>query len=94
MSPIKKAKGSFVILNEKGLHTRPSTEIVKCASQFKSEIHFSYREEIADAKSILGILTMAAGRGGKISMEAVGEDAQEALSALEDLASRRFNMVC
>ena len=90
---MKKVKGSFVIENDKGLHTRPSTEIVKCASRYHSEIHLTYRDFIVNAKSILGILMMAASRGEKIMVEAVGDDAEEALQALLDLASRRFNMV-
>ena len=93
MKAIVKAKGSFVVENDKGLHTRPSTEIVKCASRFTSEIHLCYREFVVNAKSILGILMMAAARGGRVTVEAVGEDAEEALQALLDLASRRFNMV-
>ena len=90
---IHKVKGSFTILNEKGLHTRPSTEIVKCASNYKSEIHLRYDDFVVNAKSILGILMLAASEGGKISVEAVGNDAEEAVGALIALAGRHFNMV-
>ena len=93
MKKIRKALGAFVVLNDQGLHTRPSTEIVKCASKYHSEIHLRYRDFVVNAKSILGILMMAAVRGGKISVEVVGEDAEEALSALLALADRRFNMM-
>jgi len=90
---MKAVKGRFTVLNEKGLHARPSTEIVKCASQYNSEIHLFYSDFIVNAKSILGILMMAAARGGQVTVEAVGDDAEEALCALVDLAKRRFNMV-
>lgn len=87
-----KVKGMFVVLNDKGLHTRPSTELVKCAANFGSQIHLSYRNYVVNAKSILGILMLAAERGAKISIEAVGEDAEEALSALLRLAQNKFNI--
>jgi phosphocarrier protein HPr len=88
----KKAKGVFTVLNDKGLHTRPSTEIVKCAAHFHSQIHLSYRDFVVNAKSILGILMMAAGCGSKIKVEAVGDDAEEALAALLALAKKRFHV--
>ncbi len=83
--------GSFVVLNDKGLHTRPSTELVKCASGFRSAVFISYRNDEVNAKSLLGILMFAAERGSKIRIRAVGEDAAGAVLALEELASRRFN---
>jgi phosphocarrier protein len=84
-------KASFVVLNDKGLHTRPSTELVKCAARFSSQIHLSYREYVVNAKSLLGILMLAAERGAKIGVEAVGVDAAAAVDALLKLALNRFN---
>lgn len=88
----KKVKGKFVVQNDKGLHTRPSTELVKCASSFNCQIHLSYRNYVVNAKSLLGILMLAAEKGARIKIEAVGEDAGEAISALEKLALLRFNI--
>ena len=90
-NPVRK-KANFVVLNDKGLHTRPSTELVKCASAFNSQIHLSYRNYVVNAKSLLGILMLAAEKGSKISIEAVGDDAEEAIIALQKLAQRRFNI--
>ncbi len=87
-----KVKGFFTVKNDRGLHTRPATEIVKCASTFKSDIQLIYQKNQVNAKSILGILMLAAGKGAKIKIEATGEDAQEALSALIDLATANFNI--
>ena len=56
----QKAKAVFVVLNDKGLHTRPSTELVKCAANFNAQIHLSYRNYVVNAKSLLGILMLAA----------------------------------
>jgi phosphocarrier protein len=88
----EKSKGSFVIINEKGLHTRPSTELVKCASSFKAQIRLTCVEETVNAKSLLGILMLAAPRGSKIDIEATGEDAEEAVETILRLAQNKFNI--
>jgi phosphocarrier protein len=88
----QKMKGSFVVLNEKGLHTRPSTELVKCAATFDAQIELSYRDYVVNAKSILGILMLAAEKGAKISIEAEGVDAESAINAIAQLAQHKFNI--
>lgn len=85
-----KSKGLFVILNDRGLHTRPSTEIVKCAAGFKSKIILRYQNTMANAKSLLGVLMLTAVRGAKVKVEAEGEDAKEAVEALLSLAAEQF----
>lgn len=87
-----KAKGIFVVLNDKGLHTRPSTELVKCAAHFSAQVQLSYRDYAVNGKSILGILMLAAERGAKIMVEAVGDDAEQALEAILRLAQNKFNI--
>jgi len=87
-----KVKGRFVVNNDRGLHTRPSTEIVKCATAFKSEVRLNYQKNQVNAKSILGVLMLAAAKGAKITIEAVGEDAEAAVAALIVLASNNFNI--
>ncbi|NNM43980.1 MAG: HPr family phosphocarrier protein [Chlamydiae bacterium] len=87
-----KFKASFVVVNEKGLHTRPSTELVKCATSFKSQVHLIYHDLTVNAKSLLGILMLAAAKGAKIKVEAVGDDAEEAVKSILDLASRKFKI--
>jgi phosphocarrier protein HPr len=84
------AKGFFIVINDKGLHTRPSTELVKCAAGFKSQIHLICQDLVVNAKSLLGILTLAAGRGARIEIEATGEDAQQAVSTIIELALNKF----
>ena len=77
---------------DKGLHTRPSTELVKCAANFAAQIQLSYRNYVVNAKSILGILMLAAERGSKIVVEAVGDDAEQAIGAILRLAQNKFNI--
>ena len=86
------ARGDFTVLNEKGLHTRPSTELVRCAAHFTAEISLSYRDYVVNAKSILGILMLAAEHGAKISVEAIGLDATQAVDAILHLAHDKFNI--
>jgi len=87
-----KAKGNFIVKNEKGLHTRPSTELVKCSSSFNCRINLHYRNNIVNAKSLLGILMLAASKGAKIKIEAYGKDAKRAINAIETLAKNKFNI--
>ena len=92
MQKKSKVKGCFTVANDRGLHTRPSTEIVKCATAFKSEVILAYQENQVNAKSILGVLMLAAAKGAKIRIEAVGVDANEAVSSLITLAHNKFNI--
>lgn len=87
-----KVKKAFVVKNDRGLHTRPSTEIVKCASTFKADVSLTYQKTEVNAKSLLGILMLAAGKGSKIWVSATGSDAKEAVDSLVDLAEHQFNM--
>ncbi len=87
-----KISDSFTILNEKGLHTRPATELVKCTSSFRSQITFSYQTITVNGKSLLGILMLAAARGSKIKIQAEGEDAQDCIDAVLHLAKNKFYM--
>lgn len=88
----EKVKSFFIVRNEKGLHTRPSTELVKCASSFRAQVTLIYQDLTVNAKSLLGILMLAASRGAKIKIEAEGEDAGEAVAGILDLAKNKFNV--
>lgn len=79
-------------MNSKGLHTRPATEIVKCAQTFKSQIHLIYNGSPVNAKFLLGILMLAAPRGSTITIEAEGPDAEKAIDAIIELANNKFNI--
>lgn len=83
-------KGKFKVKNDKGLHSIPSTEIVKCATSFKSQVYLVYQKQAVNAKSLLSILMLAAVKGANIGVEARGEDAEEAVSSIIDLANNKF----
>lgn len=86
------AKGLFIVQNDRGLHTRPATEIVKCVTGFKADVKLTYQKTEANAKSLLGILMLAAAKGAKINIIAQGIDAEKAVASLLELARQNFNI--
>lgn len=86
----KVVKGKFIVNNDRGLHTRPSTELVRCASSFRSQVSLTHQKLAVNAKSLLGVLMLAASKGSKISVEAEGIDAEEAVQSILDLAKKNF----
>lgn len=86
----KTIKSKFVVNNDRGLHTRPCTELVRCASSFRARVTLTYQKQIVNAKSLLSILGLAACKGAKIGIIAEGEDAQDAVEALIGLALNNF----
>jgi phosphocarrier protein HPr len=77
------------IQNKLGLHARPASLFVTEALKYRSQIFISKDEEKLNGKSIIGILMLAAGKDTMITIEAEGDDAEEALDGLEDLVVRR-----
>ncbi|CAM0117064.1 HPr family phosphocarrier protein [Rhabdochlamydiaceae symbiont of Dictyostelium giganteum] len=86
----KKTTDTFIVMNDKGLHTRPSTELVKCATAFKSRVTLRYGGVSVNGKSLLGILMLAAVKGAKVTVEAEGEDSEETVRSILELASNKF----
>ncbi len=68
--------------NKHGLHARPATVFVELAKKFKSDIAIMYDGQEVDGKSIISILTLGLGQGSKITIKAVGKDAQKAAADL------------
>lgn len=85
-----KVKKTFTIKNELGLHARAAGRIVEVANRYKSRIYLERDGRQVDARSLLGILTLACPRGSKIVIRAEGEDAREAIDDFERLIESRF----
>jgi phosphocarrier protein len=79
-----------LVQNQLGLHARPVTLIVKLAKQFASRISFERAGTASDAKSVMALLLLAAGKGTELTITAEGQDAAEAIEALEQLFSDKF----
>ncbi len=80
----------IVIVNALGLHARAAARFVQVASRFTSRIVISRDGRTADGKSILGLLTLVAAQGTRLTISADGDDEREALRVLVDLVARRF----
>jgi phosphocarrier protein len=78
------------IINKLGLHARASAKLSQLAAQYPCEILLSRNGRQINAKSIMGVMMLAAGMGSKVTLETVGDQADEAMSALTDLINNRF----
>ncbi len=81
---------TVTIRNRLGLHARPAGEFVKVASKFNSNVTVSKGELEVNGKSIMGVMTLAAECGSKVTVRADGEDAESAVEALAELLDREF----
>ncbi|HEX5718085.1 MAG TPA: HPr family phosphocarrier protein [Thermoanaerobaculia bacterium] len=79
------------IVNRLGLHARAAAKLVHTAGAFQSRVMISKDGEDVDAKSILGVLLMAAGQGTKITIRCDGKDEEAAMKAVADLIANRFD---
>ena len=79
------------IVNKKGLHARAASKLVQLATKYKSKIQLSRDGQLSDAKSILGVLVLAAHQGSFLTITADGEDEQDAVKSLVDLIDRKFD---
>jgi phosphocarrier protein len=78
------------IVNKLGLHARASAKLTQVASGFKSEVWLSRNGRRVNAKSIMGVMMLAAGKGSSVVLEAEGDDAQAALDAICELIADKF----
>ncbi|HOY87653.1 MAG TPA: HPr family phosphocarrier protein [Methylotenera sp.] len=78
------------IINKLGLHARASTKLTQTASKFASEIWISRNGRRVNAKSIMGVMMLAAAKGSVVTLEANGTDEQTAIQAMTDLIADYF----
>ena len=78
------------IMNKLGLHARPSAKLTQLASSFKSDVFMARNGRRINAKSIMGVMMLAAAKGSTVTLETNGEDEQEAIDALAGLITSGF----
>ncbi len=83
-------KASATISNKLGLHARASAKLTKLAGSFPCEVWLARGERRVNAKSIMGVMMLAAGLGSAVEIEAQGDKAQEAIDALLALINDKF----
>jgi phosphocarrier protein HPr len=81
----------LIIPNKLGLHARAAAKLVQTASRYKSKVELICKGREVNAKSILGVMMLAAGKGTPIKLRATGDDAEEALRGVVDLIERKFD---
>lgn len=78
------------IINKLGLHARASAKLTQLAAKYKSEVWLTRNERRVNAKSIMGVMMLAAGKGATVMLEAEGPDEQECFDAVVALIEARF----
>jgi phosphocarrier protein len=78
------------IVNKLGLHARASAKLTQLASRFQSDVHIARNGRRVNAKSIMGVMMLAAGKGSKVTLETSGPDEEEAMTALSALVADCF----
>lgn len=78
------------IINKLGLHARASAKLTQLAAKFQSEVWMTRERKRVNAKSIMGVMMLAAGKGSTVTLETEGADEQEVMDALVQLIEARF----
>jgi phosphocarrier protein len=83
-------KTNTVVCNKLGLHARASAKLTKMAGSFPCDVWIAKGERRVNAKSIMGVMMLAAGLGSEVTIDTAGDQAQEALDALLALMADKF----
>ena len=78
------------IVNKLGLHARPSAKLTQLAGGFQCEVWMARNGRRVNAKSIMGVMMLAAAKGSKVMIETSGADEEQAMAALADLIAQKF----
>jgi len=78
------------IVNKLGLHARASAKLTQLAAKYRSEVFIARNGRRVNAKSIMGVMMLAAGKGAKVTIDAEGEDAEDCVAALAELIANKF----
>jgi phosphocarrier protein HPr len=85
------ARAEVQIINKLGLHARASAKLTQVASAYACEVWLTRNGRRVNAKSIMGVMMLAAGKGASITIDAEGKDADAALAALQKLIADKFD---
>jgi phosphocarrier protein len=83
----------FTIRNQLGLHARPAAQLTQIAGRYASEVHIAKNGRRVNAKSIMGVMMLAAGPGSVVTVDADGTDAQQAIDAIGKLIDSGFGEI-
>lgn len=81
---------TITIINKLGLHARAASKLVNCANQFESDVFITRKGNRVNAKSIMGVMMLAASQGVELELEINGNDEKDCFEAIISLISNRF----
>lgn len=81
----------ITIINKLGLHARAASKLVNCAGQFESDVFLDKQGNKVNAKSIMGVMMLAASKGTELRLEIDGRDEENCMHAIENLITNRFD---
>lgn len=87
---MNRVEEEFLITNTLGMHLRPAQQFVQTVLKFQCEVHVQKGDHRVNAKSIMGLLTLAAARGARLLVVCEGVDAVDAIAAVRELIARGF----
>ncbi len=87
---MSEARGDFEIINQLGLHARAATKLVQLAAKFPCDVEIAREDQVANAKSVMGVLLLCGSRGTVVEVRAKGEKAEECVKAIGELIANRF----
>jgi phosphocarrier protein len=87
---MSEASGRFTIVNQLGLHARAATKLVQLASKFPCDVEIVREDQVANGKSVMGVLLLCGSIGTVLDVRANGDDAQACVNAIGELIAGRF----
>lgn len=87
---MQEASEELSVINKLGIHARPAAALVQCVLVFKSDVFISFNGSRVNAKSIMGLLTLAATQGSRLTVTCKGDDAEATLAAVRALFASGF----
>ncbi|MBI2421672.1 MAG: HPr family phosphocarrier protein [Candidatus Hydrogenedentes bacterium] len=87
---MQEATEEVIVVNKLGIHARPAASIVQRVLGFESDVFISFQGNRVNAKSIMGLLTLAATKGSRLTVSCKGNDAEAALAAVKELFAGGF----
>lgn len=85
-----KVSASYTIINKLGLHARAATKLVQLAAKYPCEVEVARGDQVANGKSVMGVLLLCGSKGTVIDVRAQGERADECVKAIGELIADRF----
>jgi phosphocarrier protein len=90
MGSMSEVTEDIMVVNALGMHARPAAALVQTTLRFESDVHINFRGNTVNGKSIMGLLTLGAARGSRLSVTCSGPDAEEAMGAVRQMFASGF----